>query len=254
MDEKMVDEILNELIKEAGPAAINELTKEDLENLDKPAFEFSKEHEEKMQKLFDDVEEESLKRNKKADKKEEHKIVRVSTPRKILIIAAVMMLLSALAITSVGAWRENFIKYILNVQDEYSAVKSNNTNIIREGKDFRADSVYFGYLPVDYELKTHKKFSKKEIITFENNEQNFIIFEAESKSNISIREINTESGEIEEIIVNGKDMVYCENSSHKIITWNENGKINDLYTNGSKEMLLKVLENIKFVEEKSQNN
>ena len=41
MDEKMINEILDKLVQEAGPIAIEEMEKEDLVNLDKPEFEFS---------------------------------------------------------------------------------------------------------------------------------------------------------------------------------------------------------------------
>ena len=248
MDDKMIDKILDDIVSEVGPKAIEEMAKDDLKNIDQPSFAFSKEHEEKMQKLFEEFDKENSKKKNEGKKRQ---TVKISTPKKLLIIAAATILISAIAITSVGAWRESFVKYILNIQEEYSEVKNNNVNVLREGKDFRADTVYFGYIPSEYEFASYKELSQKEMITFLN-EPRFIILEIEN--NVVLGETNTESGEIEEIVINGKDMVYFERDDLKLLNWFEKGKINLLSTNDSKEVLLKVAENIKFVEDESQEN
>ena len=252
MDEKMIDEILNNLIKEAGPTAIDEMTREDLANLEKSEFEFSKEHEEKMEQFLDAVEKESLKKEKTAKKDVMNQKKSGHPFKKVLILAAATIAILAIAISSVGAWRESFVKYVLNIQEDYSDVKTNNKNTIREGKDCWVDDVYFGYIPSDYDFKTKKVLAKKTIITLDNNKKSFIILEMIDTQ--SIPKIDTESGKIEEIVVNEKDMVYSENEENKFLTWQENNKVNVLNTTDSKEVLLEIAKNIKFSTDKSQEN
>lgn len=239
MDEKLVDEILNNLISEAGPTAIEELEKEDLENLDKREFEFSKEHEEKMEKFFEEFDKENVKKIKK----EKHNFSKVSTSRKILLVAVITVLMLAAAISSVGAWRESFVKYFLNQKDEYSDLKVVNGNLNRDGKDFRVGSVYFGYIPEGYELNQHKILKDKTNIGFKTNNDLFINFEIEDGE--FIHKINTESGDVEEMIINNKDIVYFENDNWRSLIWSENNNTYVLGTNEPKDILIKIAENIK---------
>lgn len=243
MDEKLVDEILNNLISEAGPIAIEELEKEDLKNLDKKELEFSKEHEEKMAKFFEEFDKENVKNMKK----EKSYSSKASTSRKILLVAVITVLMLAAAISSVSAWRESFVKYFLGQKEEYSDLKVVNKNLNRDGKDFwTEDGIYFGYIPDGYELKTHKEIKERTFFGFESEKDLFINFEINSGR--VLHKFNTESGDIEEIIIANKDMIYSENDTSKILTWNENNNVYALSTNDSKNVLVKVVENVKLTE------
>lgn len=249
MDEKNIEELLNNMLKEAGETAIDEMTKEDLEHLeDAYPYEVSKEHESKMKELFETVYEKDTE-VEESDKAQNSKTSKGKALKKIFVIAAAAVLILALMISSVGAWRESFVKYFLKEKEEYSDINSYNKNS-RGGKDFWADDVYFGYLPEGYELVYEKKMSSKTMINFEKGGEFYIIFDS-SKSSF-IPRINTESGEVQDIVINNKDMVYSENDMYKVLSWNENNRTNVLSANESKEVLIKIAENIKFIDEKSQ--
>ena len=170
----------------------------------------------------------------------------------MLVILAATIAILAIAITSVGAWRESLVKYVLNIKEEYSDIKTNNTWINKKAKDCWVEDIYFGYLPNDNEFKSKKVLSTKTIVYFENSGHLFITYEMDN-STIVYPQVNTESGEIREVIINGKDMVYCENGQYKFLTWNENNKTNILSTNDSKEILLKIVENINISNSESQS-
>ena len=240
MDEKLVDEILDNLISEAGPKAIEELEKEDLKNLDKKEFEFSKEHEEKMAKLFEEFDKENVKKMKE----EVYNSSKTSTTKKLLLVAVITVLILAIAISSVSAWRESFVKYFLSQKEEYSDLNVINKNLNRNGKDFWVDNIHFGYIPEGYELEEHRISKKKTIIWFKNNEYT-ISLEIES-DNLNPN-INTENSTVDEVQIADKDAVYCENGLFKYLTWNENSKSYILCTNDSKDILIKIAQKIQFV-------
>jgi len=241
----MTEKILDNLMKEAGPIAIEEMTKEDLENLDKPVFEFSKEHEEKMQQLFDEVEKESLKKLKQEPKKVVSKPIKFLTWKKVLLVAAVLVLAFGLFISTSGAFRESFVKLFLDQKEEYSDVKNNKTYY-----EFYSENIFFGYIPIAYEIESEKKLTNQTMLSFENEYDNYILLYLRNKN--FVPELNTEDGEIQEVVIAGKDMVYSESEEVKMLAWKEQEYLFTLYTNDSQEVLYKVAEHIKIVDNTSQ--
>ena len=105
MDDKLLERMLDNLIEEAGPIAIKNM---ESNPEDVPEVEFSKEHEEKMMKVFADAKKEmDNKRKTKADEtaredesaeKKVHK--KKNKVRKIIILAAALILALGLVTTS----------------------------------------------------------------------------------------------------------------------------------------------------------
>lgn len=96
MDDKVLEKMLNNLIEEAGPIAVNNMESKDEEI---PEVQFSKEHEEKMKKIFADARKELEKKSSK----ESSKVVELKNSetrnrkgsfgvRKLLFVAVLLVL------------------------------------------------------------------------------------------------------------------------------------------------------------------
>lgn len=234
MEEKILNKMLDNLIEEAGPIAINNMVKDDLDNLDVPDVKFSKEHEEKMKQIFAEARKAAQSPSVSKPKK------KVSVFKKFAVIAAAAVLISGLMISSVGAWRESFVKYFLDIKKEYSDVdeRHRDTSIL-------IDNVHFGYVPDGFLFEKKDINDSSTYMYFKLEEKYFILQINESKWN---NRVNTESGEFTDFVINEKDMVYSENDGVKMLNWKENKIRYLLYTNESKETLLKIAEGIKIVE------
>lgn len=233
MDEKLLERMLNNLIEEAGPIAINNMVKDDLTNLDDPNIEFSKDHEEKMKMIFAEARKGKVPSTIKPKKK--------ITFKKIAIIAATLILISGAMIGTVGAWRESFVSYFLDDKGEYSDVDKRI-----EDKTLLVGNVYFGYVPAGFKYESEKEFLSGIMINFSSGDKYFALEMRENKWN---NKVNTENGELNDAIINDLDMAYSENETGRYLDWKQNGYRCFIHTNVSKEMLFKIAENIKIVEE-----
>lgn len=247
MEEMNIEKLLDELIEKASGPVIQKLTEEDLKHLDDAyPYEISEEHERKMQEIFKmaGYARSSKSENENQDEDEtgnanKVKFTRKSSFRKILLVAAVIGIV--LAIGCVGAFRESFVKYYLDIKEECSGVKKNDSY------EFNIDNIYFGYMPSEYEVVNRKEEKDLKKIGFENNTNGtYITLDIINKE--YGKEINTEDAKIEDVVINEKDMVYSERDDMKILTWKENGKVFVLQTNETKDFLLKVAKNISFID------
>lgn len=251
MDDKLLERMLDNLIEEAGPIAIKNM---ESNPEDVPEVEFSKEHEEKMKKIFAEARKEMDNQRKikvdetareveSADNKV-HK--RKSKTRKFIILAAALILALGLVTTSSG-WRESFMKYFLDMKDEYSDVKNVNPN----GNSMIIENIYFGYIPEGFKYEVLDDTSSFNFIEFINEDKYFILKIIKNKWS---GQVNTEGKKIEDIVINNKDMIYYENDNEKCISWQEDKKTCVLTTNLEKEILLEIAEKIKIAEETSPQN
>lgn len=261
MDEKILERMLNNLIEEAGPIAIENMEKEDSYE-DVPDVEFSEKHEKKMKEIFEmarkveaerannkenvinaesgnrvietDFTTENVSLTKKVKKRSN-----IGKKRLAVIIAATMVLLG-LTITSVSAWRESFSKYFLDKKEKYSDVKD-----FKPGSELYIDNIYFGYIPDGFKFVEKNHDLTSDVLCFCHSEKYFILkIQKDTWSN----QINTESGETCDLIIDGKEMVYYENNSYRSLSWRENGYIYILDANCDRKILEEIATNIKFVE------
>lgn len=230
MDEKILEKLLDNMIKKAGIIAIENMESNEEEI---PDVEFSKEHNEKMEEIF-----------KKARRLEyEAKMRRKAANRKkVIVLLAATVSIFAFMITCVGAMREGGLaKYFFDDKTEYSEVRK-----IRDIDNMlKVDNVYFGYVPSGFKYEVANNSSTSEVIYLENGDNYIVLKMKKDKWN---NKINTESGEIEDLIINNKDMTYWENENEKFISWQENGYTFVLTTNCNKSILLDIAKEIKLME------
>lgn len=153
MKKEFVDKIFDELIEEAATMCIEN---EEINNEEIEKVEFSDLHNKKMEKLFKEV--------KRADTRK--KAVRLT--RKVAIVILCAMLITTVLITSVRAWREEVVKFIMkNNDDNYMSIKFGDTRYdesgekvesgdINKNEPFVIDDLKFIYIPEGF------KFEKKE--------------------------------------------------------------------------------------------
>lgn len=246
MKDNLLDEKFDAIIKEAGIRAILEM-EEECVNEEIPKVEFSKEHEEKMKKFFAEYKaqfENANNANNKVEsnlKEAEFKSANRLKPRKMIALIAAIVAILALGITTVGAWKGSLINMYLKDKGEYSDL----ANGIAE-RSVTIQDVYFGYVPEGYEFESLKTEPIRTYILFIS-KKDAKYFYLEIERDIYSEKINTESGDLEDIVINDKDMIYDEQEDFKFITWNENNAQNTLYTNESKEELIKITKKIDFL-------
>ena len=104
MEDKILERMLNNLIEEAGPVAIENMESKQEEA---PEVEFSKEHEEKMKKIFAEARKEMEAKSKAENSivsKSENKVVKTKKNkfgmRKVVVLAATLILILGLMTTS----------------------------------------------------------------------------------------------------------------------------------------------------------
>lgn len=257
MDEKILERMLNNLIEEAGPIAIENMEKE--ASFDEiPDIEFSKKHEEKMKEIFelarkkelgnskiesdldnseDGFEDKIIKTNFNNDTITEiKKSKRISKNKLAMVIAATMVVLG-LTITSVSAWRESFSNYFLDKKEKYSDVKD-----FKQDNAMYIDNIYFGYIPNGFEYKETPGTKTMDVVSFVCNDEYFTLKKQDGWNS----KINTESGDVIDLIINEKEMVYYEQNNIKYISWKEADIKYLLYSNCDKSTMEKIIENIKF--------
>lgn len=235
MKDKLFDAMFDDLIKKAGTAAILEMENERA-NEEVPEVEFSKEHEEKMKKFFEEY------RKQEAEKKAQNEITtKRYKVRKMVALAAATVVVLALGISTVGAWKGNMLGSYLKNNGEYSDLLNGMPE-----RSLTVENVYFGYVPEGYEFEPTKNGNKMAYIRFgtTDNEQYFCL---EIEFDMCNERLNTEDSEIEELVINDKDMIYSENDSLKFLIWFENNNTNTLYANISKEEFIKIAEKIEFL-------
>lgn len=235
MKDKLFDVMFDDLIKKAGTAAILEMENERADE-EVPEVEFSKEHEEKMKKFFEEY------RKQESEEKAQNEIItKRHKVRKIVTLAAATVAVLALGISTVGAWKGNMLSSYLKNNGEYSDLLSGKPE-----RSLTVENVYFGYVPEGYEFEGVKNANKITYIVFKSSTDD-IHFYLEMDENTYKEKINTESGDVEEVVVANKDMIYGEREDFNFFTWFENNAQNTLYSNLTEKELTKIAEKIEFL-------
>ena len=153
MEKEFFDKILDQVIEEASTIyAENERNKKvEIDN-----SEFSDIHKHKMEKLF------------KEAKRNDYRKEAVKLTKKIAVVILCTLLITAGLITTVEAWREQVVKFIMkNHDDNYMSIKFGDmtdeesgeiTNESGESNEFIIDDIKFMYIPDGFE------FEKKEML------------------------------------------------------------------------------------------
>lgn len=186
-----------------------------------PAAERSKKHEKWKKNLF----------NKMRD---DHYHRFTTKTIKVMLIAATLsaLLLTAFVIPS----SREFIIDNFDIFSRYKLTESNNNAVDGE--------ITVGYIPEGFEL-TNENVLERLIMNdyYNSNGEVFII----TKSTSSIEAIfDTETGEIERIVVDGQEYVfYIDKNNYKFLVWNKNDYVYQIDGTLPKDELLKIAETVK---------
>ena len=186
-----------------------------------PEAEYTKNHEKWKRKLF--------------NKMRDNRYHRFTTKTvKVLMIAAV---LSALLLTAfvIPSSREYIIDNF-DIFSRYQITEPNDNSVNGE--------ITVGYIPEGFELEATVAKDKHILCNYLSKNSEFFMI---SKFSSSIKvEFDTEQGQIENIIIDGKTYTYfVDKDNYNYLIWNENDYVYQIDGSIPKEELLKIAKTVK---------
>ena len=186
-----------------------------------PEAEYTKNHEKWKRKLF--------------NKMRDNRYHRFTTKTvKVLMIAAV---LSALLLTAfvIPSSREYIIDNF-DIFSRYQLTESNDNSVNGE--------ITVGYIPEGFELVDKQLSSKTMIYNYKNSNSSYIsVMKSSSIVNI---EFDTETGSLEEIVIDGKIYTYfLDSNNFGYLVWNKNDYLYQIHSSISKDEMIKIAETVK---------
>jgi hypothetical protein len=223
-DDKTLDKIFDLLVGEAAVIANERIAEKIL--LPEEKIEFSKEHEEKMQKLF---------------KIERRKIMHKTILKHSIRAAGFLLILftvSIISIFSVSAWRVKFLNFIFdskkpNTEFQFGDTKENT---------YSNDEMTFGYIPNGFELVKSVSNETSVYLKFENNDLYFSFSINPIEGKIGI---DTENGIVEKLEINGQEAVYTESKNTNSLLWQKDELAFTILGKIPKEDIIKIAEKFK---------
>lgn len=220
-----INELKDKTLDDLLYFAAQEASKELVDEMPAPkSVEFSDEHKKKMEKLF---------------KKQKRTPIK-SYLRRILAIAAVLIVVSSISIASVQAWRIRFLNFIMHISESNTELryKENDT----EGNSYSAEDVNLEYVPSGFKLSESRNNNGKIHLRFENEDLTFSLYIRQIDSTLNV---DTEDATAKEIKLNGKDAFLTEKGDIISLLWNNEMNSFTLSGNLSEDEIVKIAENIK---------
>lgn len=197
-----------------------------------PEIEFSKEHEEKMKKMF------RQEKRRLAFKK----ISKYSKGVAAGVIA--MTVVSGVAVFSVEAWRTKVMNFVFNdktTHTEISFVENSETVIVGD--------VYFKYIPKGFEVIEESVSEISRDIIFHDGTTKISYYKVPlyvSKS------IDTENAVVKDIRINGMEGIVSKKSNKIILVWHDEEYVYTMTSSGkngpiSEEEIVKIAQNIENI-------
>lgn len=153
---------------------------------------------------------------------------------KVMLIAATLsaLLLTAFVIPS----SREFIIDNFDIFSRYKLTESNNNAVSGE--------ITVGYIPEGFKL-TNERVSSRTIIN-EHTDSNGGVFIITKSTSSTEAIFDTETGEIERIVVDGQEYVfYIDKNNYKFLVWNKNDYVYQIDGTLPKNELLKIAETVK---------
>ncbi len=188
---------------------------------------FSEKHREDMQKLF-----------KKERKFRSARRIRTYSKRAAVIFIAVIAI-SAITISSVSAWRVRFMNFILERTQYDTNIKF--TDDASKAENYKFGEIKLEYVPEGFKLEKNETLEEYLNLTFKNGQEFFKFHTRDIKGSLSI---DTEDANVKELTINGREAIYSENSSNRILVWNDGEMAYILTGNISESEFVKIAENI----------
>lgn len=222
-----IDEAKERALDDLIKYAVNEAAKEMAEEMPEPKkVEFSKEHEEKMKKLF-----KQYSKKKKASFR--------GNIKKVIIIAAVLTAMLGVSLVSVQAWRVRFINFVMHITDTNTEIRYAEPE--ESGDTYQTEDVKLGYIPSGFTLSESRGGREKLYLKFANEEQAFAL---RIRIGDSIMNVDTEDADTRKIKVGDKEIFLTEKDDNYTLSWSQSEKAYTLNGNMPEEELLKIAEKI----------
>lgn len=206
-------------------------------------IEFSKEHEDKMKKLFDDLEK-AAELNETTD----NKILSFNVNKfvKVAVFIILALIISMTVAPKMIAWRTEKMGLYGNNQDEYSRVLQSDISESLENKADENDKFikFFNYLPNECKIIRATSTVVSEYVELEYEENKFSL---KAYKNMN-QAVDTESTQGEPVIINGKEIVFLEKDGMSSFIWSMNGRPYRLYGKIVFDEAIKIIENINYEE------
>ncbi|MBQ7821903.1 MAG: DUF4367 domain-containing protein [Clostridia bacterium] len=218
-----LDKILDILIDEAVESALDkELT--EYESAEQHVF--SKEHEEKMQKIF----------NKHKRKLFFQKACKFAT--RAACFALAFLITSSIVVFSVTAWRIKFLNFMLDLSQPNSRFNYTD-NVANSYKDENIEMQYipYGFILEDKFIKDYKMRWK-----FNYGDEYILLSCSNIKGDFTA---DTENSMTENITIDDKEAIYISKDRRNIIFWNVDNVYYMLVGSINKDELVKIAEGIK---------
>lgn len=187
---------------------------------------FSKEHEDKMKKLF-----------RKERQKQSMKVFSKYAKRAACILL-VIVIGSGVAICSVEAWRIKFLNFVLEIGQPNTDFNFSDNG----GLSYSDDEITLEYIPMGFEMTKNYSTRQRVFLVFTSGEKYFQMIISDLDSNSSI---DTEDGATEKLYVNGNEAIYTTNKNINALIWHNNELTFSVAGNIAREEIIKIAENIK---------
>lgn len=239
------DKEINEIIKQG----LEEYAKAETKSEDTADVTFSKTHEEKMQKMFDDMRKEN-KSNKPADR-ELVIHIKFNWFTKVAVAVIVVGVFVSAVSTGIKAWRKSKLNSYEGSGD-YSWLLPNDTSEMYEKKtDEEAVKYVKGIFPElsgDISEVEIRNYSKMQRIHFKNNEKSISIKICdEVNRGVDASKIDTES-----IFIDGVEILYYLEKSVYSYIWDAEGLSFCLYGDMNQKEMIELYKSINY--EKIETN
>lgn len=146
---------------------------------------------------------------------------------------------STALVVGVEAIRKKVINYIFD-RDHSSA--EIYFNLPEDTNTYEGSFANLTYIPADFEYKHGFSTSESERWYFENAEG--LWFDVYIPPTGGSYTVDTENGEINEIVINGNDAVFIKNPDYNILIWTDGKRHFQVIGNISKDEIIKISENI----------
>ncbi len=222
MKKNSMNNLFEELLKESAALAAKELGEEIIQG---EKEELSKEHQQRMKKMFA-----RAKRKIYMNKFKKY-------ASRAAVLFTFLVVVSGAVVFNVDAFRFRFLNMFTNKQETNTEISFN------DGTSYSNGDITLGYVPEGFELEKEENTDYILLLKFINEKEYFTVEKKGTSSRISI---DKEDAEVEKMNLNGIDVFYSKKSDVDILTYYIDETTISVYGNTTKDILINIVENIKF--------
>lgn len=194
-----------------------------------PPVQFSKEHEEKMRRLF-----------RRVRRKKRMKAVRRYSIRAAVVILTLGVVATA-TIFSVDAFRIRFLNFVMDVNPTYTELqlKEEQTH-----GSYANNTIELSYVPTGFVVEQERIVSNYLNISFRNNGVSFSF----SRSSIQVAStIDTENAELKNFTINGMEAILSAKEEVSILAWHDDRYAYEVLVDGNmpEDEIIQIAEGVK---------